>query len=110
MQCGVIDRQTTDRTAGYPMLRQYPPPQLRQGGGGIKHARNGLLVCITMRTVVLLDILCKIVQKLGFIMHLAIRYPPDIHCRGPNDVKSTVILNTNHANSYLKMVSRAILV
>ena len=32
------------------------------------NARNGLLVCITMRKVLFLDILSQMVQKLGFIM------------------------------------------
>ena len=32
------------------------------------NARNGVLLCITIRKVVLLDILSQMVQKLGFIM------------------------------------------
>ena len=32
------------------------------------NARNGLLLCITIRKAVLLDILSQMVQKLGFIM------------------------------------------
>ena len=32
------------------------------------NARNGLLVCITKRKVVLLDILWQMVQNLGFVM------------------------------------------
>ena len=32
------------------------------------NARNGLLLCITTRKVILLDILSQMVQKLGFIM------------------------------------------
>ena len=94
------------------------------------NARNGLLLCITIRKVLLLGILSQMVRKLGFIMRqrpswqqswwpswisqlaqgesLAIRC--DIHYRGPNDSKSTVILNTNHVNSYKKVVSLDILV
>ena len=32
------------------------------------NARNGLMLCITIRKVVLLDILSQMVQTLGFIM------------------------------------------
>ena len=94
------------------------------------NARSGLLLCITIRKVVLLDILSQMVQKLGFIIRqrpswqpswwpswisqLAQGYPLafrcDIHYGGPNDSKSTVILNTNHVNSYKKVVSLDILV
>ena len=82
------------------------------------NAKNELLVCITIRKVVLLDILSQMVQKLGFIMRpywqpswrpswisqlgqglsLAIRC--DNYHGGPNDVISTAILNTNHVNSF----------
>ena len=34
----------------------------------------------------------------------------DIYYGGPNDLKSTVILNTNHVNIYKKVVSLDILV
>ena len=63
------DRQTTGWTAGHPMLRQTPPPPRPNFVGRIKHAAR-LLVCITLKTVVLIDILRQMVQKSGFTMLL----------------------------------------
>ena len=71
---------------------------------------------ITIRKVVLLDIPSQMVQKFGFIMWLWPSWRPSwisqlaqgyslaicrhVYHGGPNGVKSTVILNINHVNSY----------
>ena len=39
------------------------------------NARNGMLLCITIRKVVSLDILSQMVQKLGFIMRQQYWWP-----------------------------------
>ena len=64
------DRQTDDGLDCWIPDATTIPPAPTSPGGGDKHARNGLLVCISRRKVVLRDILCQMVQKLGFIMQL----------------------------------------